>query len=115
VPSTARVALSLRGTQQIGQGGMGVVYMARDSRLGRTGALKVLPAENSADSKRSQRFLREARAAPVHGESLQSILERGHLAFRTFFPNAHQIACAVAEAHAAGVVHRTSPRQRGRN
>jgi len=48
---------------QIGAGGMGEVYRARDSRLGREVAIKVLPAEFSADSERLSRFEQEARAA----------------------------------------------------
>jgi serine/threonine protein kinase len=48
---------------QIGAGGMGEVYRARDSRLGRDVAIKVLPASFSADPDRLQRFAQEARAA----------------------------------------------------
>lgn len=117
---------------QIGKGGMGVVYLARDVRLGRTVALKVLPPGQSADPKRKQRFLREARAAAalnhpnivglyeigadrgvdfiamefVPGESLHAKIQRGRLALAEISSYAAQIAAALAKAHASGVVHR---------
>ena len=48
---------------RLGAGGMGEVYLARDTRLDRLAALKVLPADVAADQNRMQRFIREARAA----------------------------------------------------
>jgi len=59
----------------IGAGGTGEVYKARDTRLDRTVAVKVLPTELSADSKRRQRFEREARTIP----GLSSALGSGHV------------------------------------
>jgi len=49
--------------QEIGKGGMGVVYAAVDTRLGRRVAIKILPSEATADPDRKRRFLQEARAA----------------------------------------------------
>src|SRR5215472_819054 len=89
----------------LGAGGMGEVYRARDTRLGREIALKVLPADVSADASRRQRFEQEARAASalnhpnilsiydvgseggvafmvselVEGESFRAVIERGPL------------------------------------
>ena len=48
---------------RLGAGGMGEVYLARDTRLDRTAALKILPADVAADQDRMQRFIREAKAA----------------------------------------------------
>ena len=117
---------------QIGAGGMGEVYRARDPRLGRDVAIKVLPAEFAEDPERLKRFEREARATAalshpnildVHdvgtheglpylveelleGESLKERLERGRLSV----PDALRVACEVAKglaaAHGKGIVHR---------
>src|SRR5687768_13078964 len=116
----------------VGAGGMGEVYRAKDSRLGRDVAIKVLPAAFSADPERLTRFEQEARAAAalnhpnilaVHdvgqhdgspyivselleGETLRERLSAGALLVRKAVEYAVQIACALAAAHAKGIVHR---------
>src|SRR6266850_1589370 len=116
----------------IGAGGMGEVYRARDARLGRDVAIKVLPAGVSSDPDRVHRFEQEARAAAalnhpnilaVHdigqhdgapyivselleGETLRERLNDGALAVRKTVEYAIQIAHGLAAAHEKGVVHR---------
>ncbi len=116
----------------LGSGGMGEVYRARDSRLGRDVAIKVLPSFLSADSDRLRRFEQEARAAAalnhpnilaVHqmgtyegapylvselleGETLREQLNRGRLAVRKTIDYGIQIARGLAAAHEKGIVHR---------
>jgi len=116
----------------IGRGGMGEVYRARDSRLKREVAIKVLPAALARDPDRIARFEREARAASalnhpnivhvydighdndvhwiatelVAGESLAASIERGPVAPRKAIEIAAQLADGLAAAHAAGIVHR---------
>jgi serine/threonine-protein kinase len=117
---------------EIGAGGMGVVYRARDTLLERFVALKVLPSDAVADESRRRRFLHEARAASalnhpniitihdilqadgihaivmeiVDGSSLQRRLVSGPLPTAQALAIAHQIADALAAAHAAGIIHR---------
>ena len=116
----------------LGVGGMGHVYRARDSRLGRMVALKLLPADIARDPNRRYRFEREARAAGslnhkniVHlfdfgnedgilylvselvvGEPLGAIVAQGPMAVGWLIDLARQIAGALVAAHAAGIVHR---------
>src|SRR5262245_7831758 len=116
----------------IGAGGMGEVYKARDPRLGRDVAIKVLPATLSADAERLQRFEQEARAAAalnhsnslgVHdlgqhdgapyivselleGETLRERLSGGALPVRKAVEYAIQICHGLAAAHDEGIVHR---------
>ncbi len=116
----------------LGAGGMGEVYRAKDSRLGREVAVKVLPASYSNDSDRLRRFEQEARAAGIlnhpnitavhdigtvdgapyvvtellEGETLRSRLAGGPLAPRRAIECSIQIAHGLAAAHEKGIVHR---------
>jgi len=129
-PGTTVGRYEIRGL--LGSGGMGEVYKAHDSTLGRSVALKVLRQDLSADAERVTRFLQEARAASalnhpniltihevgdhhasrfivsefVDGETLRGRMQRRPLTLREILDVAIQTASALAAAHAAGIVHR---------
>ena len=116
----------------LGAGGMGEVYRARDTRLERTVAIKILPAQFCSDPVRKQRFEREAKTISglnhphicvlydvgsqdgvdylvmecVEGEALATRLEKGPLSLEQVLKYGAQIADALDKAHRSGVVHR---------
>ncbi len=119
-------------TEQLGAGGMGEVYLAQDTRLGRKVAIKVLPAEFASDPERLARFEQEARAAAalnhphiasvfdvgtedgthfmvqeyLEGDTLREPLQKGAQPLKKALGLATEIAEALAAAHAAGIIHR---------
>jgi serine/threonine protein kinase len=116
----------------LGAGGMGEVYRARDTRLDRTVAIKILPAQFTADAAARQRFGREAKTISglnhpnicvlhdvghqdgvdylvmeyVEGETLAQRLEKGPLPLEQVLKLGAQIAEALDQAHRSGIVHR---------
>ncbi|HET9066966.1 MAG TPA: serine/threonine-protein kinase [Gemmatimonadales bacterium] len=118
--------------REIGRGGMGVVFLAREAALDRLVAIKLLPPAMARDPAERERFLREARTAarlahphivPIHtveadgdvvwfameyiaGESLGELLREGALPADAVFRLAQEAGWALSHAHALGVIHR---------
>ncbi|MDQ3212271.1 MAG: serine/threonine protein kinase [Acidobacteriota bacterium] len=129
---TGRQLGPYRVVQEIGRGGMGVVYAAEDQRLGRMVALKALTPEYTRDPIRRARLAREARSTAafshpgiatvfaleeidgelyiasefVEGYTLREELQTGPLAVDRLLPSLIEIATALAAAHERGIVHR---------
>ena len=121
-----------RITAKLGEGGMGEVYRATDTKLGREVAIKLLPESISRDAQSLLRFEREAKALAalnhphiagiygfdadqgthflvlelVEGETLSERLRRGRLPLKEALAVARQIAEAIQEAHEKGIIHR---------
>jgi serine/threonine protein kinase/Tol biopolymer transport system component len=132
-PLVGRTVSQYEVVARLGGGGMGVVYSARDTKLGRLVALKFLPAEWSHDDTAKQRFIREAQAASAtdhpnictiynidstndgqlfivmayyEGQTLKQKLEAGALDIDEALDIAAQVAEGLAKAHAQGIIHR---------
>ena len=127
------VAGKYRIVEEIGRGGMGIVYKAEDTKLQRTVALKFLPPQWTSDPEARERFIHEARAASaldhpnictIHeigetedgrlfiamgcyeGESLREKLRRGPINAEEALGVATQVALGMEKAHGRGIVHR---------
>jgi serine/threonine protein kinase/tetratricopeptide (TPR) repeat protein len=129
---TGRVFLHYRIGERLGAGGMGEVYRAEDTRLGRSVALKFLPSSYQYDPDRRERFFKEARAASslrspyiaaihdigehegapfivmeyVEGSLLSNMIARGPLPLFDAIDITMQVADALDEAHGVGIIHR---------
>ncbi|MEP7148133.1 MAG: protein kinase [Acidobacteriota bacterium] len=118
--------------EMLGGGGMGEVFLARDTRLDRRAAIKLLPDSLTSNNQTKQRFTQEAKAASalnhpniitiyeiashnghdfiameyVEGETIRDLLERGRIDTRRAIEFCAQAASGIAAAHEAGIIHR---------
>lgn len=118
--------------ENLGGGGMGEVYLARDTRLDRKAAVKILPDSLTSNNQTKQRFTQEAKAASalnhpniitiyeiashnghdfiameyVEGETIRDLLDRGRIETRRAVELCAQAASGIAAAHEAGIIHR---------
>src|SRR5689334_4094980 len=128
----ARSISHYRILSKLGEGGMGEVYLAEDTRLDRQVAIKVLPSDVAADESHVRRFTLEAKAASalnhpniltvydigvfdnsqyivtelVQGETLRRRLRSGPISPHESLDIAAQVASALNAAHSAGIIHR---------
>src|SRR5436190_8525513 len=129
---TGRTLSHFEILEKLGEGGMGVVYKARDTQLNRFAALKLLPPDKMVHPERRRRFMQEARAASslshpnivtiyeisqadgadfiamefVAGRTLDQLIPRGGMKVTEALRIAVQVAEGLTCAHAAGIVHR---------
>src|SRR5262245_51933094 len=130
---TANATIShYRILSRIGAGGIGEVYLARDTKLGRNVALKILPAEVAANPERMRRFVQEAKAAAalnhpniahiyeigdaggvnfiamefIDGQTLGQYIHGAQAGLPKLLRHLQHVAEGLAKAHAAGIVHR---------
>jgi len=130
---TGRTLAHYQIVEKLGEGGMGVVWKARDTHLDRFVALKLLPAERLADPERKRRFVQEAKSASalnhpniihiydiseaegvflameyVAGKTLDGLIGRKGLRLQDALKYASQIVDALAKAHSAEPISRAS-------